>query len=309
MGSRAPVGPPDRSPTTDSAVILADVLAQITTSDWIASAVVFGIALVLMLGLRRLQRIMTRRVKIKDYTADMIRRALMGLIVLVTIFYLLDLLQLEAGPLLGGLGVSGIIVAIALQPVFGNFMGSMLLHGTKAFRPGDEILSNGIVGTVVDISHRAVEILDFDGNVVYIPNLKVLDSTLINLTADDVRRTILTFQVSYDTDLRVAQRVVREAVQAVDMVVATPATEILVVGFADSGVELEAQFWHPSEERSARWTVSEVSITIRETLAANEISIPFPHVVVQPGPGSVIDLSGGAGADGTHRAGHDTAVD
>ena len=265
------------------------IVAQVTTADWIASGVVLGVAIVIILGLRRVQRLITKRWKMRDYTADMIRRAAMALVALVAVFYVLDLLDLEAGPLIGGLGISGIIVAIALQPVFGNFLGSMLLAvqpGTKAFRPGDEIRSNGIVGTVVDISHRAVEILDFDGNSVYIPNLKVLDSPLLNLTADDVRRTILGFQVSYDTDLRATQRLIREAVQAVDMVVATPATEVLVIEFADSGVGFEVQFWHPSEERSARWTVSEVAITIRETLAEHDITIPFPHVVVQRSAGS-----------------------
>jgi len=46
----------------------------------------------------------------------------------------------------------------------------------------------------------------FDGEVVYLPNLKVLDEPLINQTRDEYRRTVMPFQVAYDTDLRLAQK-------------------------------------------------------------------------------------------------------
>ena len=60
--------------------------------------------------------------------------------------------------------------------------------------------------------------------------------------------------------------------------------DVLVTGFGDSGVDLVARFWHPSEELSARHAISEVAITIRETLAAEHIAIPFPQRVVHMRP-------------------------
>ncbi len=251
---------------------------------WIALAVVLAVALILLVLMRRIQRLVVRRLGVRNYTADMIRRVLMALIAIVAVFYIFDLLELEIRPLVGGLGISGIIAAIALQPVIGNFIGSMLLHSTSAFRPGDEIESNGITGTVIDISHRAVAIEDFDGNSVYIPNLKVLDSTLVNLTADDPRRTLIPFQVAYDTDLRSTQELVRRALGQVEGVADRPSVEVLVRSFGDSGVNIEAQVWHPAEEIAARRTVSEAAIVIRETLAENDITIPFPQLVVQSPP-------------------------
>lgn len=254
----------------------------VTLQNWIAIAVVLAITLVLFVLARSLQRTAVRRLGIRNYTADMVRRVLMAIVAIVAVFYIFGLLELEIGPLVGGLGISGIIAAIALQPMIGNFIGSMLLHSTRAFRPGDEIESNGITGTVIDISHRAVAIEDFDGNSVYVPNLRVLDSTLVNLTADDPRRTVIPFQVSYDTDLRRTQELLRRALDDIEDVASRPQVEVLVRSFGDSGMNLEAQIWHPAEELIAKRTVSEAVIVIRETLADNDITIPFPQLVIQP---------------------------
>lgn len=260
---------------------LENTALGVSLRNWIAVAVVLTLLLGSFAAMRRVQRVVVDRQLLGNYTADMIRRVLMGIFAVVALLYIFGLLELEVGPLVGGLGISGIIAAIALQPVAGNFIGSMLLHSTRAFRPGDEIESNGIAGTVIDISHRAVQIQDFDGNSVYIPNLRVLDSALTNLTADDPRRTVIGFQVSYETNLRAAQQVVLEALREVEGVASRPPTEVLVRGFADSGVNMTAEVWHPAEELLAKRTVSEAVITIRETLDKNEITIPYPHVVLQ----------------------------
>ena len=91
---------------------------------------------------------------------------------------------------------------------------------------------------------------------------------------------MLRFQVGYDADLRRAQRVLVDAIRNVGALVDAPPGDILVTGFADSGVDLVARFWHPSEELSAWHAVSEVAITIRETLANEQITIPFPQRVL-----------------------------
>lgn len=256
----------------------------IAVAQWVAIGVIVAVTLAVFVAMRRIQRAAVRRVIVETYTADMIRRVLMGIISLLAAVYILDVLQVEVRPLLGGLGISGLIVAVALQPLFANFVGSLLLHGTRAFRPGDEITTNDISGTVIDISHRAVKLQDYDGNSVYVPNMRVLASPLVNLTADDPRRTLIGLQVAYGTDLRAAQRVLREALARIDGVAAEPPVQVLVRSFGESGIDLDAEIWHPAEESVARKVVSSAAITIHETLAANDITIPFPQIVLHRSP-------------------------
>jgi small conductance mechanosensitive channel len=259
-------------------------LMGITVAQWVAIGVIVGVSLGLMLAMRWFQAALVRRVMIRTYTADMIRRVLMAVIAFLAGIYVLDVLKVEVRPLLGGLGISGLIVAVALQPLFANFVGSILLHGTRAFRPGDEISTNGVAGTVVDISHRAVQLTDFDGNSVYVPNMRVLDSVMVNLTVDDPRRTLIDVQVAYGTDLRNAQRVLRRRLTRLDGVAAEPPVQVLAKTFGPSGIDLEVEIWHPAEDTIARRVVSDAVITIHETLADHGITIPLPQVVLNRPP-------------------------
>lgn len=205
-------------------------------------------------------------------------RLLATVIVAAAGFTALGQLGVEIGPILGALGLGGVVVALSLQPVLGNLVGSIMIHARRPLRPGDQIETNGVTGTVLDINGRAVIILTHDGTTAYVPNLKILDEPLENFTRDARRRTRLPVEVSYGSDLRRTQAVLTRAVSEVDGVDSPVA--VLVRSFGESGVLMEVRFWHPSEELEASWIVSEVAIAVRETLHAEGIEIPFPQRVV-----------------------------
>ncbi|MDH4168375.1 MAG: mechanosensitive ion channel family protein [Acidimicrobiia bacterium] len=270
----------DLIPPVTAAMILADV----STSAWVGSAAVGVASIVVILVLTRVIHTVTRPFGFQDYAVSIITRLVGAGVLAIALIIIFSLLEIRVGPLLGALGITGILLAMALQPVLGNLVAAVLLHTRRPVRRGDQISSNGQWGTVIDINSRAVVVQTFDGEIVHVPNLKVLDEPLLNQTADEFRRTVLPFQVAYDTDLRHAQRSLVRAIKAVDALGDGFPADVLVTGFGDSGVDLVARFWHPSEELSARHAISEVAITIRETLAAEHIAIPFPQRVVHMRP-------------------------
>ena len=276
--------------TLDPVASLAFVVAEVTWDDWvIAGSLVVG-AFVATLALRQVLRMLTRPLRFQDYVTTIITRLIGTLLVLVAIVYALRQLDVNVGPILGALGLGGVVLALSLQHTLSNLVGSILLHARRPIRRGDQVQSNGMTGTVVDINGRAVVMVTFDGEMVHIPNLKVLEEPLLNQTANEYRRTLLPFDVSYDADLRQTQRLVVQAIRAVDALEDAPPPDVLVTGFHESGVGLVARFWHPSEELTARWATSEVAITIRETLAAADITIPYPQRVLHLAESSAPDL-------------------
>lgn len=260
-------------------------IAAITLTDWIGAAAIILGAIVIIIGARRLFKTLARRSIIQSNVGDLATQTTAVIVSILAALYSMSRLDVEIGPLLGALGVSGVILGISLQPVLGNFIGSVMLNSSQPVRIGDQVNTNGVDGTVVDITNRAVEILTFDGVAVHLPNLKVLEQPLTNFTHDDDRRTVMPFQVGYETDLRTAQQVVVKGLRDVAGVNEIPGPEVIVVGFADAGVSLEARFWHASEELIARWAVSEAGIAIRESLREANIEIPYPQVVVHPSRG------------------------
>jgi small-conductance mechanosensitive channel len=255
--------------------------ANPSSADWgFAAMWLLGGAAVAM-ALRALLRTLAKPLRLQDYASKLITRLVSTGVMIAAGIYALGQLDVEVGPLIGALGVTGIVIALALQPVMGNLVAAIMLHARRPIRPGDQIGSNEYRGTVLEINSRAVVVLSYDGETVYLPNLSVLDHPLVNQTREEYRRTVLPFQVGYEADLRQTQRVLVEAIRAVDALADPPLpADVLVTGFAESGVNLVARFWHPSEELSAWHAVSEVAITIRETLRREQITIPFPQRVL-----------------------------
>ena len=181
-------------------------LSQIPTSDWITAILTLVIGVAIAGVIKRSIRIASGPLRLQDDVARVLTRVAVSLVLVMTFIGVLSELNVELGPLVGALGIGSVLIAIALQPVLGNLVGSVVLDARRPIRRGDQVHSNGHSGTVMDINGRAVVVKTFNGEVVYLPNLKVLDEPLVNQTRDEYRRTNLGFQVSYDTDLRSAQK-------------------------------------------------------------------------------------------------------
>lgn len=259
-------------------------LAVVTLGDWIGVGVILVAAIAIILGTRRIVRTITAKTGIKDYEGNLVMRIVTTVVVIVAILYALSLLDIQIGPLLGALGIFTVVIAYALQPFLANLIGSITLHGSRPIKPGDQIESNGVQGTVIDVHPRATEILTFEGTTVHIPNSAIINNPLTNRTADFDRRSDIPFQVSFGSDLRASQRVVAKALRLVDGVSDTPRPEVLVQGFGESGIDMVARFWHPSEELTSQWVISEAAITIRQALEENNIVIPYPHRIMHQDP-------------------------
>lgn len=258
----------------------AMLIAEVTLADWIASGLILGAAFAATIALRRVLRSLADRKVVQQNVADLSRQILTVVIMTLALLYAMSLLEIDIGPLLGALGISSVILGLSLQPILGNFIGSVMLHGSRPIHIGDQIASNGVEGTVVEITTRAVEVLTFDGVTVHLPNLQVLEKPLTNFTADEIRRSTVMFQVSYGTELREVHKVVVSALRENPMISDIPGPEVLFVGFADSGIDVEARFWHPAERLLARWIASEVVVAIHESLREAGIEIPFPQRVI-----------------------------
>ena len=242
--------------------------------------IIVASAFVVFAVVRRVIHHMQARLSLQPTVSILLVRFWGLLVGLMALLYAFRQLGVRVGPLLGALGIGGLVIAMSLQPVLGNLIGSILLHARRPIRRGDQIVSNGHRGTVIDINGRAVVMMSFDGERVHLPNLKVLDEPLVNQTANDYRRTVVPFQVSYEADLRRTQYVLTQAFRTIEPLTDAPPTDVIVTGFADSGIDMAARVWHPSEELTARWAVSEVAIAIHETLAAEGIEIPLPQLVL-----------------------------
>ena len=115
---------------------------------------------------------------------------------------ILETWGIRVGPIIAGLGLMGVAVALGAQDLFKNLISGMLVLVEKRFHPGDWICVRGVVeGTVETIGFRSTVVRRFDKAPVYVPNSKLSDDSLINYSAMTHRRIYWIIGVEYRTTI------------------------------------------------------------------------------------------------------------
>ncbi len=256
------------------------IAAQLTASDWITAGATTLISILLAILIRRLTK---RRIRKKDHHAELIDfggRLLMAMVLAAGVYYTLDALQVQLGPALGAFGIGALFVAVGLQPLLVNMVGSFVLQARRPFRRGDQIMSNGFEGTVIDITSTSTVLFSYNGESIHIPNGQVLSAPLVNWTHEPVRRTVLPIKVPYGCDLpRILALVGRATRQALDDENLPPA-EALAVGFGTHGIDIELRFWHYSDRLESQVARSQVVVAVDQALKEAGVVIPFNQLVL-----------------------------
>jgi len=127
---------------------------------------------------------------------------------------ILEIWGIEVGPLIAGLGLFGVAVALGAQDLFKNLIAGLFVIGERRFHPGDWVLVEGIVeGTVEHIGFRTTTIRRFDKAPVYVPNAKLSDNAVTNFSRMTFRRIKWMIGLEYRTTAAQLYQV-RDAIEA-----------------------------------------------------------------------------------------------
>jgi small-conductance mechanosensitive channel len=268
-------------PAQSDSVVLTD--NSLTGADWLAAGGIFVAAIVVaILASRLLRRVITHGIG-HGFAAILTARLIGYAIFLIGLSYALTTLGVRVGPLLGALGLGGLVLALALQPVVENFVASVILQARRPFTVGDTVDLAGTIGTVVDVDSRTTHLRGLDGTHIRVPNSSVVGEPIVNLTREPMRRSSLQVGVAYDTDLQRAAKTLGEALQRVPRVLKNPPPSINLDGFGDSSIGFTVLYWHRSDVPSELATRHDVVIAIHQALAHDGITIAFPQMVVWSG--------------------------
>jgi len=168
-----------------------------------------------------------RRVKVRQSLIRLAQRITILLVYVGGLLILLDYLGIPISPMIAGLGLGGLAVALALQPTLSNFFAGTQIVFDRVVRVGDYIeLDNGVRGYVTDVGWRSTRIRTPFNNIVIIPNSRLAESVITNYHGPSMElAVIVNAGVSYSSDLAhvesIALTVAREVIQDLDEAVKT----------------------------------------------------------------------------------------
>ena len=124
----------------------------------------------------------------------------------------LDVMDINISPLIAGLGLGGLAVALAIQPTLANLFAGTYVMTEGVIDTGDYIeLESGVAGYVVEVGWRSTRIRTWGNNLVVIPNARFAETIITNYQQPvSAVNVYLTCGVSYDSDLDLVEEISRE---------------------------------------------------------------------------------------------------
>ena len=159
------------------------------------------------------------------------------LIIIFGITNFLSTYHVDFGVLLAGVGVVGLVFALAAQDTLSNFFSGILLLLDQGFKTGDMIYFNDTYCLIRDIGLRSTKIYDIVNHVMIItPNNSLANQNILNLTRPDrYYRIRIEVGVSYDSDPDQVEKLLLEVAEQNSDVEQNDPTRMPLVRFQDFG--------------------------------------------------------------------------
>lgn len=222
---------------------------------------------------RILKRALGRSKKINDLMARFILQLtnILGWIFLIIAF--LQHMGLNMGPVLAGLGITGVILGLAFQETIGNLLSGVMIVINAPFRIGDYIDAGSFSGTVTDMDMICVILSTPDNKKITMSNKLVWGSPIVNYSNMDRRRVDLLVSVAYGSDVATVKQVISSIFSRYEEILPEPAPVIEVSKLSASSIDFIARPWtKPQDYWKVNWRFQG---EICSRLAEAGISVPF----------------------------------
>lgn len=164
------------------------------------------------------------------------------ILLILTIMQILGIQMTVFAALVGGIGVAA---GLALSGTLQNFTSGILILLLKPYRVGDNIIAQGQEGTVQSIQIFYTVLLSYDNRDVIIPNSKLSNELIVNLSQEGKRRMDLDFKFPFSADYPQVEKIVKEVLAAnhSEQLLTDPAHRVGIAALDGDGYHVAINVW------------------------------------------------------------------
>ena len=263
--------------------ILSGIEKIITPANMIF---VLKIAAIIVIGLLFLRLILfyvkqTMKKRFSQQSIMIVRKLLSYTALFIILILILKQLNVKLAAILGAAGIAGIAIGFASQTSLSNIISGVFLISEKAFTVGDIIKVDGISGIILSVDLLSVKIRTFDNQYVRIPNEKLINTEVVNVTKFPIRRLDINLTIAYKEDLSRVRELLLEITEKNPHCLDNPEPLFVIKEFGDHGVELLLGVWFFKTDYLV--TKNTMMQEIKERFDREGIEIPFPHLSLYAG--------------------------
>ena len=162
-----------------------------------------------------------------------------ALLSLATLLWL-EHLGVNAGTILAGMGIGGLAIALASKQSIENLIGTITLYSAAPIKVGNIGNFGGVRGTVEEIGLRCTRIRTLDRSVIHMPNAKLAEMEIENISEREKIRFKTDIRLDYSTDAKQLQAIINDIkalLKQHEKVDESP-MRVTFKGFGSAGLEL-----------------------------------------------------------------------
>ena len=188
----------------------------------------------------------------------------------------LSMVGIPATSIITVIGTAGVAIGLALQNSLSNVAGGFLLMITKPFKIGDYIISNGVEGTVSQISILHTRLDSVTNQAIFIPNGLAINAVVVNNSQNDERRVDVDFSISYKDDFETARQIITDIIKAHDKVDKQREIFVRMSEHGESAIIITSRCWCKNADY---WQVHfDLIEQVRAAFIEKNIEIPFKQI-------------------------------
>ena len=149
-------------------------------------------------GVILLHRASLTESKVDDQLVPFVKESIKVIIGIFSLFFILgSICNINIASLVAGLGIGGLAFALAAKESLENLLGSFTIFLDKPFLVGDLIQIGNVSGNVEKIGFRSTRIRTLEKSYVTVPNKKLVEAELDNLSLRTLRRVKFVLSLNY----------------------------------------------------------------------------------------------------------------
>ena len=214
-------------------------------------------------------------------------KAIKVLILVLGLAAVLDLWGIKIGPIIAGLGLFGVAVALGAQDLFKNLISGILVLVERRFQVGDWIFVDGIIeGTVENIGFRSTVVRRFDKSLATIPNFQFAEKAVINNSQITNRRINWIIGLEYRTtseQLKTIKEQIENFIKKNENFSTTTDTilSVKIDQFAASSIDIKLICFTKTSAYLEWMNVKDIlAIEIKDIVEKNKASFAFPSTSI-----------------------------
>jgi MscS family membrane protein len=186
--------------------------------------------------------------------------------------------NMNVATLIAGLGIGGLAIALAAQDTLANLLGSFTIFADKPFVVGDLVNVEGYDGVIEKVGFRSTLLRTMDKTLVVIPNKKMIDSPLENLTLRNLRRVKFNIGILYGTSSEVIRSISEQITEYIQThKETTEDTLVTFDSFGESALNIQVLYFIEIVDYNAYMKIKEeINYKVMAIVQKNEAQFAFP---------------------------------